>query len=313
MTVSFVVIAYNEERNIERTLRSILAQEEMPADYEIVVVNDGSQDRTLQIVAGLRETHPAITIVDLQPNQGRGAARAAGVAAAKGRYMAFVDADITLPVHWLKTCMPYMQDYDACGGIAVPDGDVAFVHQLLALEPKVTAHSTTVTGSNGLFKREVFEKISFNPKKRNGEDVDLGYKIAAAKLRTIAIDDLLVAHIEAKSYGESLAWLFESGIGATRQFYEHREVRLPDLAFAAFMGVLLVSVLAAVFIPGLWLLSLLAVPAFLSLSSVMHLRGKFHLFQKPLRGIAAVLVNDSLLFAYYCGRAVGTATEWRKM
>ncbi|HEX8762642.1 MAG TPA: glycosyltransferase [Candidatus Saccharimonadales bacterium] len=174
MTVSFVVIAYNEQRSIERTVRAILAQNGLE-EFEIIVVNDGSRDQTLEIVQRLGVEDSHIRVID-QPNKGRGAARAAGVAAAKGGYIAFVDADIVLPADWLTRCLPYLKDqgYDACAGTALPDGDVSFVHRITEMEPKLAAQTTTVTGSNGLFKRSVFDKVSYDASKRNGEDVALG-------------------------------------------------------------------------------------------------------------------------------------------
>ena len=205
MTVSFVVIAYNEERTIARTLASILAQTDL-ADFEIVLVNDGSRDATLHIVQDMAEKHSHINIID-QPNKGRGASRAAGVAAARGDYIAFVDADIILPPDWLQRCLRHMAGYDAAGGIAVPDGDVAFIYNLFDLPPKVTAHTVSVTGSNGLFKRAVFDKVSFDPSKRNGEDVAFNRDMEAQGITTVSVSGLIVEHRESKTYKESLRWL----------------------------------------------------------------------------------------------------------
>lgn len=310
MTLSFIIIAYNEERNIARTVNAILAQKDVP-DHEIIVVNDGSKDRTLTILNALAVKNKAVKVVDLGTNQGRGAARAAGVKAAKGRYFAFVDADIVLPSDWFSRCLPFMKEYDACGGTAVPDGDVAFVHALLRLVPKVAPHTTTVTGSNGLFKREVFDKVAFNPQKKNGEDVDLGYKIAAAQFKTVTVPGLLVEHNEHKTYLESLNWLFTSGLGASRQFYEHKEVRLPDLAFFGFVGLLLVSLIGVLAAAIPMALVFAALFAYVSASSLMHLHGKFELARTPLKSLAGLLVNDTLLLAYYLGRCVGMASEWK--
>ncbi len=312
MKTSFVIIAYNEERNIAATLDSIFAQDNLQ-DYEVVVVNDGSRDRTLQLVQAVAREYPELKIVDLQPNKGRGAARAAGLAAAQGDYLAFVDADIVLPKDWLSRCMSYMSEYDACGGIAVPDGDVAWVHRVFKLSPKVAPHTTKVSGGNGLFKRAVFEKIGFDPNKRNGEDVDLGYQIDAAGLNTTSIRDLLVEHHETKTYGESLSWLFESGVGASRQFYEHKQVRLPDLAFFGFVIAMLVTIIGGFFIPTSLLTVLIILDLlYVSASSAMHLFTKFNLSKTLVRSVFGVIANMTLLVSYYLGRSLGMITEWRK-
>ncbi|HEY5668177.1 MAG TPA: glycosyltransferase [Candidatus Saccharimonadales bacterium] len=311
MKTSFVVIAYNEARNIERTISAILAQDGLK-DFEVVVVNDGSKDDTLKIVQQLAKKHKQIVIVDQQPNQGRGAARAAGVAKAKGDYLAFVDADITLPAHWYKTCLSYMKRYDACGGIAVPDGDVAFVYRACKLNPKVAAQTTTITGNNGMFKRAVFDKVSYNPTKKNGEDVALGFAMVEAGFNITTINDLTVEHHEVKSYAQSLSWLFESGVGSSRQFYEHPALRLPDLAFFGFVVLLVLGGFTLAMLPAYWWAVATVWTGYVSASSFIHLFGKFYMAQTPLRSIAALCVNDTLLTAYYFGRLLGMFTEWRK-
>ena len=86
-TVSTVIAAYNAEHTIAQTLESALSQEW--SDHEVVVVNDGSTDSTSAI---LERYQGRIRVVD-QPNQGAAAARNAGVANARGKYVAFLDSD----------------------------------------------------------------------------------------------------------------------------------------------------------------------------------------------------------------------------
>ncbi len=91
MDVSVVIPAFNAERFIERTLRTVYAQTLAPR--EVIVVDDGSTDRTADMVRrAARETEIPTTLLR-QPNAGPGAARNLGVAAARGELVAFVDAD----------------------------------------------------------------------------------------------------------------------------------------------------------------------------------------------------------------------------
>lgn len=310
MKYSFIIIAYNEEKNIRRTILSILAQRGLQ-DYEIIAVNDGSVDGTLKALQDLVASHPEIRIIDLQPNRGRGAARATGIDAARGDYYALVDADIVLPEDWLEQCLPYMKAYDACGGIAVPDGDVSFVHRICRLEPKAARHAATVTGSNGLFRNTVFSKVNFDPDKKNGEDVALNFQIKEQALKTLTVPGLLVAHLETKSYKESLRWLFQSGRGASRQFYEHPALRIPDLAFLIFVLVSLAAVAGLAFSLLPWWVTLGAVLAYVSASSFLHLYTKFYLLRGIPNTIAAIFINNTILLSYYIGRIVGLCVEWK--
>lgn len=85
--VSVIIPAYNCAGTIAETLESVLAQDH--GAIEVIVVNDGSKDHTLEVLRGFGDR---IRVVD-QPNAGPPAARNAGMAAARGDYIAFVDAD----------------------------------------------------------------------------------------------------------------------------------------------------------------------------------------------------------------------------
>lgn len=89
-TVSAVIPLYNKAQYIERALRSAFAQT-LPL-LEVIVVDDGSTDDGPDRVLRLAQTHPIIKLVR-QPNRGPGAARNAALAVAKGKYVAFLDAD----------------------------------------------------------------------------------------------------------------------------------------------------------------------------------------------------------------------------
>jgi glycosyltransferase involved in cell wall biosynthesis len=85
-----VIPAYNAERFISGTIQSVLAQTHKIA--EIIVVDDGSTDRTAEIAAGF----PGVRVIQ-RPNGGPGAARNTGIHAASGEWIAFLDSDD----HWV--------------------------------------------------------------------------------------------------------------------------------------------------------------------------------------------------------------------
>jgi glycosyltransferase involved in cell wall biosynthesis len=87
--ISVVVPAYNAERTIEQTLQSVLEQQSCP-DFEVIVVDDGSCDRTAKLVAAMRD--PRLTLVR-QPNSGVATARNTGIVRARGEWIALLDAD----------------------------------------------------------------------------------------------------------------------------------------------------------------------------------------------------------------------------
>lgn len=96
---TFVVPAYNEEKRIPSMLRETLAfldakRDENPSfSYEIIVVDDGSKDRTAEVVLDFAHSHPEIRLLRQPVNMGKGAAVAAGCSHARGQYILMVDAD----------------------------------------------------------------------------------------------------------------------------------------------------------------------------------------------------------------------------
>ena len=92
MFLSLIIPVYNAERYIGQCLDSLLNQNLPDQDYEIVCVNDGSKDRSLSILEGYANAHANIRIVNKE-NGGVTTARNAGLDAAKGDFIWFIDAD----------------------------------------------------------------------------------------------------------------------------------------------------------------------------------------------------------------------------
>jgi glycosyltransferase involved in cell wall biosynthesis len=299
-TVSFVLIAHNEAQGVTRALDSILAQR---VDKEVLVVDDGSTDRTPDDVVEIARREPDVWLIRLPRNNGRGFARDIGVRQARGRFVATVDADIVLPSDWWERCAHELRCADAVGGTAVPDGDVAYLCSRFALSPRALPHTTTVAGSNGLYRRELFDQVSFDPSLREGEDIALNQALRARNARLRTVPGLLVLHVETKGLRDTVAWLFQSGRGATRQFWRYRELRLPDIAFGGW----LVSSMCGLAIlhrnrRRAWALPLLYVGAV----SLAHVWRAFDWEpRKAHRLIAAAALDGVLLTAYFCGRVDG--------
>jgi hypothetical protein len=307
--VSFVVIAYNEAKNIGRALDAITALVGL-GEYEVIVVNDGSRDETANVVRDRAARNPQIKLIDLPRNRGRGYARSSGIAAAEGELIATVDADIVLPDDWFVRAEAELSGHDAVGGTAVPDGDVAYVYQATRLVPRVVGHTTAVTGSNALYRREVFDVLGFDPSLRDGEDVALNQATTANGLTFATVTGLLVEHIESKTFPESMRWLFTSGKGATRQLLTYRQIRVPDLAAGTFMASAAAGASAAVLISPFWL----ALPVLLLAAiAAQHVRSRFDAPLAHWRSVAAAIAIDSaLLLAYFTGRVVGLTWFFRK-
>lgn len=109
MFFSVVIPLYNKERQIAGTLRSVFAQ--TCADYEIIVVDDGSTDGSAAVVESLHD--PRIRLIR-QANAGVSAARNLGIAEARGEYIALLDADDEWRPEYLATIAVLIRKYPQC-------------------------------------------------------------------------------------------------------------------------------------------------------------------------------------------------------
>lgn len=88
--VSIIVCVYNMEKYLKKCLDSLVNQ--TLKEIEIIVVNDGSTDSSLEIIKAYEKLHTCIKVIN-QPNSGLGGARNKGLSFATGEYIGFVDAD----------------------------------------------------------------------------------------------------------------------------------------------------------------------------------------------------------------------------
>jgi len=113
-TVSFIIPVYNAQATIRRCLDSILSQQYQ--EVEIVAVNDGSQDSSLEILREYSKAHSNLVVVDTA-NQGVSLARNKGMEVATGEYLVFVDCDDYIDSDYLTEYMAQRdKDYDIVVG-----------------------------------------------------------------------------------------------------------------------------------------------------------------------------------------------------
>jgi dolichyl-phosphate beta-glucosyltransferase len=116
--LSVIIPAHNEEQRIERTLVDVDAYlEKQNYDYEILVVNNNSSDRTGEVVERLSSTTVQNARVINEPIPGKGMAVKRGIAEAQGQYMVFMDADNATPISEIEKFWPHLlQGYEVVIG-----------------------------------------------------------------------------------------------------------------------------------------------------------------------------------------------------
>jgi glycosyltransferase involved in cell wall biosynthesis len=163
--VSVIIPAYNAAATLGEAITSVLAQ--TWRDFELIMVDDGSTDRTREMLRGFG-AH--IKIIE-QPNRGAAAARNAGIAAARGTLIAFLDADDLWKPQLLERLVPTLESKPKCvlayADLEIIDSDGRSLNT--SLIGGVTAHAPTldemlqrvwpIMPSAVLMRRDVLETI----------------------------------------------------------------------------------------------------------------------------------------------------------
>jgi glycosyltransferase involved in cell wall biosynthesis len=112
LAISLVLPCYNEEANIERTVREVSAWLRAKGyTYELIVVNDGSRDQSAVILEKLRSEFSELRVVQHQVNQGYGLAIRSGIDAATQPVVGFMDSDGQFRIESLEALVPHLATY----------------------------------------------------------------------------------------------------------------------------------------------------------------------------------------------------------
>ncbi len=110
MELSVIIPAYKAEREIEATVRSTFSYLTTHAiEHEILVVSDGSPDRTVEIVKSLTDSIPTLRLLEYTENHGKGFAVRKGMLQAAGQYRLFMDADNSTTIDHIQKMMPELK------------------------------------------------------------------------------------------------------------------------------------------------------------------------------------------------------------
>jgi glycosyltransferase involved in cell wall biosynthesis len=301
--VSFIVIAFNEEHRISKTLTSILNQVSK-YDFEIIVINDGSTDETYSVAKTCLKEFGNHQIVDQRQNIGRGSARHLGSSLAVGDYLAFIDSDVELPNYWLENSASSIgKGNHAVSGIAIPDGDCVVVARISKLTPKIRPGSAKLTGNNLLIRQSTLATVPFR-KIPYGDDIRLAWDLDREGFQIEQLPNLVVRHSERKSYSRTLVWQYQQGKDATSLLFEYQKLRLPDLVWLALIFLLILCAL-----PWPRLNFFFKFGGIFSIFSIfvsvifIYSRFTFNIFQP--RTYLAIIVNTPMMISYLLGRFVG--------
>lgn len=231
ITISVIIPAYNAEQTIFSTIESV--QQQTFQDLEIIVINDGSSDRTFQLLETIKD--PRLKVYSY-PNGGLPTARNRGITHAKGQYISFIDADDLWTKDKLEKQLAALQ--------ANPQAGVAYSWFIMMLEAQDPSQETTFisskkvnftdniysqllqdnfigNGSNILVKREAIDFVGkFDPELESCEDWDY-YLRLAAKFSFTLVEEHQIIYRKAPGSMSSKANIMETeGLKVIEKTYQ---------------------------------------------------------------------------------------------
>jgi len=197
--VSVIIPVRNEERYLGAQLAA-LARQTYSGTWDLVVVDNGCTDRSMEVVQRWRPSLPPVTIVDASARRGLNWARNAGVSAAQGDFLAFCDADDVVEPGWLDGLIAAARSADVVGGAlehhALNDA------RRLAWRPteQVSGFSVyhdflpSVPGGNCGVWATVAERIGWDPGYTfGGSDIEFSWRAQVAGYRVVHAPGAIVS------------------------------------------------------------------------------------------------------------------------
>jgi len=254
--VSVIVPVYNAAATVHLCLQALVALD-YPADrHEVIVVDNGSSDRTREILAH----YPLVVLAE--PGRGSYRARNRGAAAAQGTILAFTDADCVAERTWLRALVSGFTE----PGIGCVAGEVLSPLSRNAVEE--FARRRDLLGqrqtlghpyrpypitANCAYRMDVFRRLGgFRPEMQSGGDADLAWRMQTdLQLRVAFSPDAIVVHYHRSTLGGLYAQSRKYAIGAMDLARYHRLPQPPLLRCSA--RLVRAAARSAVAVPWRWI------------------------------------------------------------
>jgi glycosyltransferase involved in cell wall biosynthesis len=227
--ISAIVCTHNRNWLLIKAIESLLDQTIDPGRYEIIVVDNVSTDETPETVGKIAQEYARVKYV-FEAKVGLSHARNAGIHAARGDIVAFIDDDAIADPGWLAALLQAYDAYPsawAVGGKTLPLWEeerpdwlldqllIALSIQDLGDQPRPLEHSEIMVGTNCSFHRAVFERIGgfsgalgrTGLSLLSGEEVALQVKMRQEELQIYYVPDAVVHHlVPASRLDKSYFW-----------------------------------------------------------------------------------------------------------
>jgi cellulose synthase/poly-beta-1,6-N-acetylglucosamine synthase-like glycosyltransferase/peptidoglycan/xylan/chitin deacetylase (PgdA/CDA1 family) len=261
--VSIIVPAYNEEVNAVSSLNNLLKCD-YPS-FNIIFVNDGSTDNTLEVVQNAFNKNPQVTILD-KINGGKASALNYGIAVTNANYVVCIDADTKLKADAVTKLMMHFNDpsIGAVAGNVKVGNEVNLITRWQSIEYTTSQNIdrkafgyfnaiTVVPGAIGAFSKTAIEEAGGFTSDTLAEDCDLTIRILRCGY-TIANENSAIALTEApESLKQFMSQRFRWTFGVLQTFWKNRDAlfntNYSKLGFIALPDILLFKYIIPLFAP----------------------------------------------------------------
>lgn len=212
--ISIIIPSKDEERTIAKCIESVENALEGVRSYEIILVDSYSSDRTLEIA----KKYP-IRILRLQKHwpKSPAAGRYIGTVNSTGKYVLFLDADMTLDINWINKGLEALENEKNTAGVT--GVMYSYLHVQRVGEGRLIQlpfGEVSFLPGAGMYKRSVLEEVGhFNPFMKGFEERELGSRIKNKGYKQISINEVISHHFEKAQEIEELAEkaIYFTGVG----------------------------------------------------------------------------------------------------
>lgn len=161
--VSIIIPAYNEEAIIEDCLNSIIEVDCPKTQYEIIVVDDGSTDRTYEIASSYQAEYDNIVVLS-KTNGGKASAQNYGLKVARGKYILVTDADAIVNKDWVSRIVKHLENYDIVVGACYAKDPITWLEKIQNAHYLIKFKYGGIkgipsTGVNNAFRKDILNII----------------------------------------------------------------------------------------------------------------------------------------------------------
>lgn len=217
--ISYLVVCYNSEKYITKCIDSILNQSHK--NYEIIVIDNNSQDNTVLIVKEFAMKNERIKLITNQKNVGYGNAITIAIENSRGEFIAILNDDVFLDQYWTQNLLQIFKSDEkimsASGKVLFPNGEIQSTGGMMDKYGAVVQRDSKIfhsrkiksqsffynDGSSFMIRKKILDEVSFDPKLfLYYEDVDLCWKIRMLEYKIEYVSEAISYHDMSHSNSE---------------------------------------------------------------------------------------------------------------